>query len=85
MSRKLLVALSLLASLTMSFNASACDDKSCEVAYLIETEQHVANQIRRAESSKLERHAYSKNRERRAYAMYVHYHMMQNDNFTQNI
>ena len=59
-----------------SSNASACDDKACESAYLAETQQHVANHIRRAEASKAERHAYSMNRHRRAYALYVHIHLM---------
>ena len=61
---------------TASYNASACDDKACESAYLAETQQHVANHIRRAEASKAERHAYSNNRHRRAYALYVHIHLM---------
>lgn len=56
----------------LTFSASACDSKSCEAAYLAESQRHVENQIRRAESYRLERHAYSKNRERRAYAHYVH-------------
>lgn len=57
-------------------NATACDDKACESAYLAESKQHVENQIRRAEATKAERHAYSKNRKRRAYALYVHIHLV---------
>ena len=60
----------------ISSNAFACDDKGCEKAYLAETKQHIANHIRRAEAYKAERHAYSKNRHRRAYALYVHIHLM---------
>lgn len=68
-----------LSSLTLfiaSFNASACDDKACESAYLAETQQYIENHIRRAEASKAERHAYAKNRQRQAYALYVHIHFM---------
>jgi len=60
----------------LSFNASACDDQSCEGAYLNETKQHIANHARRAEAYRAERHAYSMNRQRRAYALYRHIHLM---------
>ena len=60
----------------VSTSALACDDKGCESAYLAETQQHIANQIRRANTFKTERHAHSSNRERRAYAEFVHKHMM---------
>jgi len=59
-------------SMLISTTVFACDDKSCETAYLAETKQYIANQIRRANTYKTERHAHSKNRERRAYAEYVH-------------
>ncbi|MEH6456635.1 MAG: hypothetical protein V7749_09950 [Cocleimonas sp.] len=80
MSLKLLNGLFLASTLTFSMlissSALACDDKSCETAYLAETKQHIANQIRRANTYKVERHAYSMNRERRAYAKFVHIHFM---------
>jgi len=63
-------------SLLISNSAFACDNKGCESAYLAETQQHIANQIRRANTFKTERHAHSKNRERRAYASYVHNNLM---------
>ena len=63
-------------TLLISSSAFACDNKGCEKAYLAETKQHMANHIRRAEAYKAERHAYSKNRHRRAYALYVHIHLM---------
>jgi len=66
----------LIFSLVFPFNGFACDDKSCEVAYLAETKQHISNHVRRAETERVERHAHSKNRERRAYALYQHFHMM---------
>lgn len=59
-----------------STNVSACDDKSCESAYLASTERYVANHIRRANTLRAERLAYSKNRERRDYALYVHLHFL---------
>lgn len=69
---------SLVLGLTLLFSNSAfaCDNKSCEKAYLAETQRHVDNQIRRANAERAERVAYSKNRERRAYALYVHIHIM---------
>ncbi len=76
MFKKYALILSALTLCIASLNASACDDKACESAYLAETQQHVANHVRRAEASKAERHAYSKNRHRRAYALYVHIHLM---------
>ncbi len=57
-------------------NASACGSKSCETAYLAATKQYVSNHIRKAKAIEMERRAYSKNRERRAYALYVHLHFM---------
>jgi len=76
MFKKYALFLSALTLFIASFNVSACDDKACESAYLAETQQYVENHIRRAEASKAERHAYSKNRQRRAYALYVHIHFM---------
>ena len=69
-------SMSLMLFLLLSFNSYACDDKSCEGAYLAETKQHIANQNRRAQAYKAERHAYSINRERRAYALYRHIHLI---------
>jgi hypothetical protein len=77
-SRKLLTV-SLVFSSFITFNASACDDKSCEKAYLLETVQHISNHVRHAETYKTERHAYSRNRERRAYALYNHIHVQKGD------
>ncbi|MEE9326797.1 MAG: hypothetical protein V3U71_05825 [Cocleimonas sp.] len=65
-----------LLSMLFSFNASACDDKSCEKAYLAQIEQYVANDIRRAEAFRIERRAHALNRERRDYAFYVHRHLI---------
>ena len=76
MLRTVLVGLSLIFSMLISFNASACDDKACESAYISATQKYVDNDKRRAEAYRIERHAYSKNRERRAYALYVHMHLM---------
>ena len=59
-------------SLMISNSVFACDSKSCETAYLAETKQVIANQLRRANAYRVERHAYSLNRERRAYASFVH-------------
>ncbi|MEE9444415.1 MAG: hypothetical protein V3V19_01980 [Cocleimonas sp.] len=71
----LMLPLGLLNLLFMA-SANACDDRSCETAYLIETKQHISNHARRGLSSMQERHAYSENRERKAYALYVHYFLM---------
>lgn len=68
----------LLASTMFSMTAFACDDKSCEVAYIAETKQYTSNHIRQAEAYRSERWAHSKNRERRAYALYVHMHSGKN-------
>ncbi|WP_299876856.1 hypothetical protein [uncultured Cocleimonas sp.] len=76
MFKKYALILSALTLFIASFNVSACDDKACESAYLAESQRHVENQIRRAEATKAERHAYSQNRHRRAYALYVHIHFM---------
>lgn len=76
MLRTISISFTLVFSLLLSFNASACDDKACESAYLAASQQYVANHIRRAEAERAERHAHSKNRERRAYALYVHIHLM---------
>jgi len=62
----------LLFSLLISNMVFACDNKACESVYLAETKQTIANQVRRAKATMVERHAYSLNRERRAYAEYVH-------------
>jgi len=76
MLRTTTISLTLIASLFFSMNASACDTKSCETAYLAATKQYAENRIRKAKASEMERRAYSKNRERRAYALYVHLHFM---------
>lgn len=76
MLRTILISFTLIASFFFSMNASACDDKACETAYLAATKQYVDNHIRQAKAIELERRAYSKNRERRAYALYVHLHFM---------
>ncbi|MFW5440728.1 MAG: hypothetical protein ACKE5M_08590 [Methylophilaceae bacterium] len=60
----------------LSTTASACDDKACETAYIAATKQYTENHIRQAKAYRAERHAHSKNRERRAYAHYVHMHMV---------
>ncbi len=70
------IGFTLISSLMLSTSASACDDKACEAAYLAATKQYTENHIRQAETYRTERHAHSKNRERRAYAHYVHMHMM---------
>ena len=62
--------------LLFSLNASACDDKSCEKAYLAETLEHIANHVRRADSYRTERVAHALNRERHDYALYVHRHLI---------
>ena len=62
--------------IAFSNSASACDDKACESAYLASTQQYVNNYKRRAESYRTERQAYAKIRENRAYALYVHMHLM---------
>lgn len=74
--RPTLISLSLIVGMTISFSASACDDKACETAYISATQKYVENDKRHAEAYRLERHAHSKNRERRAYALYVHMHLM---------
>ncbi len=76
MRKTLLLSMGMLASLLLSFNASACDDKPCEAAYLSASERYVENQIRHANAYRVERLAHSKNRERRDYALYVHHHMI---------
>ncbi len=58
--------------IVLSSNALACDDKSCEKAYLQSTSQYVANDRRHAVTAKTEREAYAKNRERRDYAVVSH-------------
>ena len=68
----LFLGLILMFSLLISNSVLACDNKGCESAYLAETQQHIGNQIRRAKALKSERHAHSMNRERRAYAEFVH-------------
>jgi len=69
-------SIALMLFLLLPFNATACDDKSCEGAYLSETKRYISNHVRRAETYKVERHAYALNRERRAYALYRHFHLM---------
>ena len=74
MSRIYTLSLTLITALMFSTNASACDDKACETAYIAETKQHTKNHIRHAETYRTERHAHSSNRERRAYALNAHIH-----------
>ncbi len=69
-------SITLMLFLFLPFNVNACDDKACEGAYLSETKHHIANHVRRAETHKVERHAHAINRERRAYALYRHFHLM---------
>jgi len=76
MSRSLFAILTIISTILFSTKVSACDDKSCESAYLASTERYVANHIRRANTLRAERLAYSKNRERRDYALYVHLHFL---------
>lgn len=71
-----LSAFSLILAALFSSNAIACDDKACESAYIASTQQYVKNYKRRAESYRAERQAYAKIRENRAYALYVHMHLM---------
>lgn len=66
-------SLSIMASV-FSSNAMACDDKACEVAYLASTQQYIYNQQTHAEILRAERLAHAKNRERRAFALYMHIH-----------
>ena len=68
----LFLSLILLFSMLLTTSVFACDNKECESAYLAETKQHISNQVRRANAMKAERHAYSLNRERRAYAEFIH-------------
>jgi hypothetical protein len=76
MFRAILVNVIFIATFFASTDALACDDKPCETAYLAETKQYISNHVRRAETYMAERHAHSKNRERRAYALYQHIHMI---------
>lgn len=69
---KKLLLIPLLPIVIMSSNAIACDDKSCEVAYLSSTQQYVANYERQAITERIEREAHAKNRERRDYAIVKH-------------
>jgi len=70
------ISLALISSFFISTTASACDDKPCEAAYIAETKEHIKNHVRQAETYKTERHQHSSNRERRAYALYVHHYFM---------
>ncbi len=74
------ISFTIFSSMMFSTSASACDDKACETAYLAATKQYTQNHIRQAEAYRIERHAHSKNRERRAYAHYVHMHMVLSGN-----
>ena len=56
----------------LSSNAIACDDKSCEKAYLQSTHQYIANSGRQANTARTEREAHAMNRERRDYAVVNH-------------
>ena len=73
---RIFLASILLFSILVSNSVFACDNKGCENAYLAETKQVIANHVRRANTLKVERHAYSMNRERRAYAEFVHKYFM---------
>ena len=53
-------------------NASACDDKACERAYLSSTKQYVKNYGRKGITARSEREAHAKNRERRDFAVVHH-------------
>ena len=70
------MSLALISSFFLSTTAFACDDKPCETAYIAETKEHIKNHVRQAETYKIERHQHSSNRERRAYALYVHQYIM---------
>ncbi len=70
------ISLALISSFFISATASACDDKPCEAAYIAETKEHIKNHVRQAETYKTERHQHSSNRERRAYALYVHHYFL---------
>lgn len=50
--------------------ALACDNKSCEKAYVAETQQYISNQVRIADAAQQERVAYAKVREAREIAAY---------------
>ena len=71
---KLLLLLTLATLSVITSNAMACDNKSCEKAYLASTHQYVDNYGRRANSAKSEREAYAKIRENRDYAVISHIH-----------
>ncbi len=71
---KLTVLLVLFAISAATSSAMACDDKSCEKAYLASTHEYVKNYGRRAGSAKSEREAYAKIREQRDYATINHLH-----------
>ncbi len=66
------LALSTIPLLSISSSAIACDNKSCERAYLASTSQYIANHGRQAQTAKTEREAYATNRERRDYAVVNH-------------
>ena len=78
MLRILSLSFTFVVTVFLSGNASACDDKACEMAYIAATKQYADNHIRQAKAYRVERRAYSKNRERRAYALYVHLHLGKN-------
>lgn len=75
---KILCSLVVFAAVLFSPYIYACDNNSCEKAYLAEAQKHVENHVRRANALRAERVAHSQNRERRAYARYVHMHFMLN-------
>lgn len=68
--------LALTSAMFLTSNAMACDDKSCEKAYLSSTHQYVANHGRQARSEHDERRAHAKNRERKDYALQYHLRRM---------
>lgn len=55
-----------------SHSVLACDDKSCEKAYLSSTSQYISNHGRQAITARTERQAHALNRERRDYALQNH-------------
>lgn len=69
----IIFSVSIFASL-FSSSAMACDDKACETAYLASTQQYAYIQKTHAEMYRAERLAHAKNRERRAFALYMHIH-----------
>ena len=70
--KKLSAVLVSIPLIILSSNTLACDDKSCEKAYLQSTHQYIANHGRHANTARTEREAHAMNRERRDYAVVNH-------------